>query len=86
MRLYLGNLSGNTTEANLTDLLTPFGSAGPVMVIKEKSTGQSRGFAFVDFKNDEEARAAIKDLNGKEVDGQPLTVNEARKKHSEAAR
>lgn len=86
MRLYLGNLSENTTEANLADLLTPFGSAGAVMVIKEKSTGRSRGFAFVDFTNDEEARAAIKDLNGKEVGGQALTVNEARKKHSEGAR
>ena len=86
MRLYLGNLSSNTTDTQLADLLAPFGSAGPVLMIKDKTTGQSRGFAFVEFARDEEARAAIAGLNGKDVDGQALTVNEARRKGGEAAR
>ncbi|HSP16338.1 MAG TPA: RNA-binding protein [Thermoanaerobaculia bacterium] len=80
MKLYLGNLSPSTTDTRLNELLKPFGSPTPVEVIKDKMTGQSRGFAFVEFKNDAEARAAIAGLNGKEVDGSVLKVNEARQK------
>lgn len=80
MKLYLGNLSTSTTDAKLNELLKAFGSPGPAVIIRDKGTGQSRGFGFVEFKNDDEARAAIAGLNGKEVDGQVLKVNEAREK------
>jgi RNA recognition motif-containing protein len=80
MKLYVGNLSPSTTSLQLDDLVKPFGSADPAVVIKDKATGQSRGFAFVEFKNDDEARKAIAGLNGKEVDGSALTVNEARQR------
>lgn len=80
MKLYVGNLSTSTTEARLDELMKGFGSPGPAAIIKDKVTGQSRGFAFVEFDNDNEARAAIAGLHGKNVDGNVLTVNEARKK------
>ena len=80
MKLYVGNLSVSTTGAQVDDLVREFGSAGPAMLIKDKATGQSRGFAFVEFSNDDAARAAISTLNGKEVDGNVLTVNEARQR------
>ncbi len=78
MKLYVGNLSTNTTEARLDELMKAFGKPSPSRVIKDKATGQSRGFAFVEFPSDEEAKAAIVGLNGKNVDGNVLTVNEAR--------
>ncbi len=80
MKLYVGNLSTSTTGARLDELMHAFGSPGPATVIKDKITGQSRGFAFVEFENDNEARAAIAGLNGKNVDGNVLTVNEARQR------
>lgn len=86
MKLYLGNLSPSTTSAKLDELVKPFGTAGPATVINDKVTGRSRGFAFVEFAKDDEARAAIAGLNGKEVDGNVLTVNEARQRKNERAR
>ncbi len=83
MKLYVGNLSTSTTDARLDELLKPFGKPGPAAVIKDKVTGQSRGFAFVEFENDNEARAAIAGLHGKNVDGNVLTVNEARARKSD---
>ncbi len=80
MKLYLGNLSTKTTDAKLNELLKAFGSPSPAVVIKDKATGQSRGFGFVEFAKDDEARAAITGLHGKEVDGNVLTVNEARQR------
>ncbi len=86
MKLYLGNLATSTTESHLNELLKAYGSPAPVEVIKDKMTGQPRGFAFVEFKNDAEARAAIAGLNGKEVDGSVIKVNEARQKNPQAPR
>ena len=80
MKLYVGNLSKTINEAQFTDLLTPFGKAENVGIAKDKATGSSRGFGFVEFSNVAEANAAIAGLNGKEVDGQALKVNEARSK------
>ena len=80
MKLYVGNLSKNTTEEQLKSLVAAFGAPQTTELVTDKATGQSRGFAFVDFTNDDEARAAVAGLNGKEVDGQVLKVNESRQK------
>jgi cold-inducible RNA-binding protein len=85
MKLYVGNLSTTTTDTQLNDLVKPFGNAGPAVVIKDKVTGQSRGFAFIEFKSDDEARAAIAGLNGKDFNGSVLTVNEARQQKNPGA-
>jgi RNA recognition motif-containing protein len=77
-KLYVGNLSFNTTE---TDLQDHFATAGPVtevMLVQDKFTGKSRGFAFVTMATDADAQNAITQLHGKTFDGRPLTVNEAR--------
>jgi cold-inducible RNA-binding protein len=77
-RLYVGNLSFETSESDLREL---FGQAGNVVncsLITDKFTGKSRGFAFVEMSNDAEAQKAIADLGGKDVGGRRLTVNEAK--------
>ncbi len=77
-KLYVGNLSFNTTEIAIQDLFSQSGSVSEVMLMHDKFTGRSRGFAFVTMGSDEEAQAAIAALHGKEFDGRALTVNEAR--------
>ncbi len=77
-KLFVGNLSYNTTEIQLQDL---FGACGPVVdvdLIMDKFTGRPRGFAFVTMETKEGADAAIQEMHGKSVDGRALTVNEAR--------
>ena len=80
-KLYVGNLNYNTSEE---DLRAAFGRDGrkvtEVSIITDRETGRPRGFAFVTMNNDQEARAAIEALNGAEVDGRTITVNEARPK------
>ena len=78
MKLYVGNLSYDTTEENLRDLFTPFGEPDSARVITDRDSGRSKGFGFVEFSDDSQARAAMSALNGKEVGGRALTVNEAR--------
>jgi cold-inducible RNA-binding protein len=78
MKLFVGNLSFNTTEAELETLFAPFGTVTDAKVISDKSTGRSRGFGFVTLKNAAEGQAAIKALSGKTIEGRNLTVNEAR--------
>jgi len=80
LKLYVGNLPKQINEAQFTDLLTPFGKAEKVGIAKDKATGESRGFGFVEFADPAEANAAIAALNGKVVEGQALKVNEARSK------
>ena len=80
MKLYVGNLSSKTTEEQLKSLVAAFGAPLKTEIVFDRITGQSRGFAFVDFPNDDEARSAVAGLNGKEVDGNVLTVNESRQK------
>jgi cold-inducible RNA-binding protein len=77
-KLYVGNLSFNTTNSELEQM---FGEAGTVQsanIIEDRETGRSRGFAFVEMSSSEEANAAIAALNGKEIDGRALKVNEAK--------
>ena len=77
-KLYVGNLSFNTTETDLQDLFAQAGPVTEVTLMQDKFTGKSRGFAFVTMTNEADAQKAIADLNGKTVEGRPLTVNEAR--------
>jgi RNA recognition motif-containing protein len=80
MKLYVGNLSFSTTEETLQAEFGAHGQVEEVAVITDRDTGRPRGFAFVTMNNDGEARAAIEALNGTEVDGRTITVNEARPK------
>ncbi|GAC1402133.1 MAG: RNA-binding protein [Thermoanaerobaculia bacterium] len=80
MKLYVGNLPFETTDAQLSELATPFGKPSSAEVVKDKTSGQARGFGFVEFSSDEEGRAAIAGLNGREVNGRALKVNEAHSK------
>jgi len=78
MKLFVGNLSFDTTEAELEELFAPFGTVAEARVITDQNTGRSRGFGFVTLKNAAEGQAAIKALAGKSFSGRNLTVNEAR--------
>lgn len=84
-KLYVGNLSFNTTETDLQDLFAGAGTVQEVMLIQDKFTGKSRGFAFVTMSSDEEATKAVNEFNGKTVDGRALTVNEARPREDRPA-
>ena len=77
-KLYVGNLSFNTTETDLQDLFAQAGAVQEVTLMQDKFTGKSRGFAFVTMGSEADAQKAITDFNGKTVEGRPLTVNEAR--------
>jgi len=78
--LYIGNMSFKTVESELRALIAPFGQVSRVHMAMDRETGQPRGFAFVEMPNDDEAAKAIAGLDGKEVDGRRLKVNEARPK------
>ena len=77
MRLYVGNLSWDTNEDGLAKHFGQYGSVQSVKIITDQASGRSRGFGFIDMENAEEA---MKNLNGKELDGRPLVVNEARER------
>ena len=77
-KLFVGNLSFNTTENELQDLFAAHGPVTAVDLIMDKFSGKSRGFAFVTMETKEGAQAAIQALNGKDLNGRDLTVNEAR--------
>ncbi len=79
-KLYVGNLSYSVRDSDLQDLFADFGTVDSAQVIMDRDTGRSKGFGFVEMSSDQEARAAISALNGKEVEGRNLTVNEARPK------
>ena len=76
--LFVGNLAFQTTESDLRALFEPFGQVGRVHMAMDRETGRARGFGFVEMANDDEAKNAIAALNGKEVGGRNVTVNEAR--------
>ena len=78
--LFVGNMSFQTTEADLTALFQPFGQIGRVHIAMDRETGRARGFAFVEMPNDAEAANAMAALDGKELGGRNLKVNEARPK------
>jgi RNA recognition motif-containing protein len=78
MNRYVGNISWDLTEEDLKEAFEAFGQTTSVKIIKDKHTGKSRGFAFVEMPEKAEAEAAMKDLNGKELKGREIVVNEAR--------
>ena len=77
-KLYVGNLAFSTEEATLQTLFSDAGPVQSVRLMRDKATGQSRGFAFVEMETDDAARAAIERYNEKDLEGRRLTVNEAR--------
>jgi RNA recognition motif-containing protein len=76
--LYVGNMSYDTTQERLLELFQEYGDVASVNIITDRDTGRPRGFAFVEMATDQAAAAAIAGLDGQEVDGRTLTVNEAR--------
>ena len=79
-KLYVGNLAYGVSDSDLQQLFEPHGTVASAQVIMDRDTGRSKGFGFVEMKSDQEAQAAMTALNGKEVEGRALTVNEARPK------
>lgn len=77
-KLYVGNLSFNTTEGDLLRMFEEAGAVTSCSIIMDKFTNKSRGFGFVEMSSEDDARKAIAEFNGKSIDGRPLTVNEAR--------
>ena len=86
MNLYVGNLSFQTREEDLRELFAEYGEVTSVKVITDQATGKSKGFAFIEMANKEEAMNAIRELNNKEVGGRNLKVNEARKREDSGPR
>src|ERR1044072_7395771 len=81
-KLYVGNLSFNTTENELQELFSQAGTVQEVTLMQDKFTGKSRGFAFVTMGSEQDAQNAITKINGQTVEGRTLTVNEARPRES----
>ena len=81
-KLYVGNLGYNVSGSDLQNLFSAHGTVQSAQVVSDRATGASRGFGFVEMATDDEAKAAIAALNGKEHDGRALTVNEARPKEN----
>ena len=79
-KLYVGNLAYSVTDSDLETMFGAHGTVQSAQVIMDRDTGRSKGFGFVEMGSDQEAQAAIAALNGKEVEGRALTVNEARPK------
>tara|TARA_Y100001970_G_scaffold181065_2_gene220429 strand:+ start:6893 stop:7153 length:261 start_codon:yes stop_codon:yes gene_type:complete len=78
VNIYCGNISYDTSEDDLRDLFAQYGEVAGVRVIKDRDTGRSKGFGFVDMNNDDEAKEAIEALNEKDFMGRALRINEAR--------
>ncbi len=78
MRIYVGNISFETTEQQLSETFEAHGQVDEVSVVRDRDTGRSRGFAFVEMPSGDEGQAAIAALNGQELSGRTITVNEAR--------
>src|SRR6266496_1418407 len=84
-KLYVGNLSFNTGEAELRTAFEPFGNVIDLHIANDRETGRPRGFAFITFETEAEGKLAIEKMNGTEIDGRALTVNEARPKGETSA-
>jgi RNA recognition motif-containing protein len=84
MKIYVGNLSKQVNDSQLNDLGTPFGKLISANVATERSSGESKGFGFIEFTTADEGRAAITGLDGRDVNGQALKVNEAKPKKDAA--
>jgi len=85
-KLYVGGLSYNTTEATLKDTFAAAGTVETAVIIMDKMTGRSKGFGFVEMATEDEAKKAIETINGTELDGRTLTVNEAKPMEPRAPR
>jgi len=77
-RLYVGNLSYDTTETSLRDFFAPMGEVSSVTIVTDRMSGRSKGFGFVEMETEESAQKAIADLNGRNLDNRQVTVAEAR--------
>lgn len=77
-KLFVGSLPWEVDDAKLNELFSKFGAVSSAVVLKDRMTGRSRGFGFVEFADDAAAEAAIKELNGSDLDGRKVVVNEAR--------
>jgi RNA recognition motif-containing protein len=77
VKLYVGNLSNNAKEEDIRQMFEAFGEVTSATIVKDKYSGQSRGFGFVEMPNQAEAQTALKNLNGKDLQGQQIKVNEA---------
>jgi RNA recognition motif-containing protein len=84
MKLYVGNLSFNTSEAQLREMFEAFGAVSSASLVMDRDTGRPRGFGFVEMNDDAQAKGAMAALNGKNVDGRDLTVNEAKPREAGA--
>ncbi|MAE60157.1 MAG: RNA-binding protein [Planctomycetaceae bacterium] len=82
MKIYVGNLSFDTSEQSLQELFASHGQVDEVALITDRDTGRPRGFGFVTMASDDDAKNAIEAINGTEVDGRTLNVNEARPKNT----
>jgi cold-inducible RNA-binding protein len=82
LKIYVGNLSFSTTEAELRSLFEEHGDVASASLVMDRDTGRPRGFGFVEMSNDEQAKAAMNALNGREIGGRTLTVNEAKPRES----
>jgi RNA recognition motif-containing protein len=78
LRIYVGNFVYETSEQDLREAFEAFGEVGEIAIVRDRDTGRSRGFGFVEMPNDGEAQGAIGALNGKDLGGRSITVNEAR--------
>jgi len=78
LRIYVGNFVYETSEQDLREAFESFGEVGEIAIVRDRDTGRSRGFGFVEMPNDGEAQEAIGSLNGKDLGGRSITVNEAR--------
>ena len=86
MDIYVGNLTYEVEESAIRELFTPHGNVSGVKLLTDRETGRSRGIAFVTMDDFKEAQAAIKALDGKELSGRPMKVNQARERESQGAR
>lgn len=82
MNIYVGNLDYKVSDNDLKEIFEEFGEVDSAKVITDRQTGRSKGFGFVEMSNDEEAQAAIEELDGTEMDGRSIKVNKARPKPS----
>ena len=85
-KLYVGNLAYSVTDGSLEQMFAVHGSVQSAQVIMDRDTGRSKGFGFVEMGSDQEAQAAITALNGQQVDGRNLTVNEAKPREDRGSR
>ena len=84
--MYVGNINYETNEDQLNEVFSEYGDVVSVNIVTDKFSGKSRGFAFIEMANDEEADSAMAGLNGKEIDGRKIKVNEARRREDNQRR